>query len=70
MTEPESDARIRAALRALLPRSRPRPSEGDDQTRLDYLERDVREVRTRVNTLFFAVLAVALGELITKLVAA
>jgi hypothetical protein len=70
MPEHESDAHIRAALRALLSRARGRPPAGDDEARLDYLERDIREVRTRVNTLFFAVLAVALGELIMKLVVA
>jgi hypothetical protein len=35
---------------------------------LQYLERDVQEVRTRVNALFFAVLAAALGNLLGRLV--
>jgi hypothetical protein len=36
---------------------------------LEYLERDVQEVRTRVNALFFAVIAAALGDLVGRLVA-
>ena len=36
--------------------------------RLDALEHDVREVRTRINALFFAVLTAALGDLAGRLV--
>lgn len=35
----------------------------DLHARLDALEHDVREVRARINALFFAVLTVALGDL-------
>lgn len=38
--------------------------------RLDRLEQDVQEVRTRVNGLFFAVLAVGLGDLVARLAVA
>ena len=67
----ESPDRLAESLRALLPllrTGRPRPPAPDDATRLDYLEQELREVRTRVNALFFSVLAVALGELAGRLV--
>ena len=59
---------IRALIRDALPRRRERPPASDTATRLDYLERDVSGVRTRVNALFFAVLSVALGDLVGRLV--
>ncbi len=64
--------RLTAAVRALLPlRSRARRARGarvaDPAARLRLLERDLQEVRTRVNALFFAVFAVALGDLVTRL---
>lgn len=40
----------------------------DVEGRLDALEEDVREVRMRINALFFAVLAAALGDLAGRLV--
>ncbi|MCK9496183.1 MAG: hypothetical protein M0R75_11900 [Dehalococcoidia bacterium] len=40
----------------------------DLAARLDALEADVREVRTRINALFFAVLTAALGELVGRMV--
>jgi hypothetical protein len=38
----------------------------DVHARLDALEHDVREVRTRINALFFAVLTAALVETIVQ----
>lgn len=46
-----------------LPESSPR----DVHARLDALEHDVREVRTRINALFFAVLTAALVEAVVQL---
>jgi len=40
----------------------------DLHARLDALEHDVREVRTRINALFFAVLTAALGDLAGRVV--
>ncbi len=40
----------------------------DRHARLDALEQDLREVRTRINALFFAVLTAALGDLAGRLV--
>ena len=65
----ERPDRLAETLRALLPRARQRPSARTQQIRLDHLEEDVREVRTRVNALFFTVIAVALGDLVGRLVA-
>jgi hypothetical protein len=64
----ERDARFIRAVRALGAPARSargeRPQPGDFAARLDYLERDLAEVRTRVNALFFTVLgAAALGLL-------
>ena len=74
----ERPDRLAEALRALLPRfgdapqQDPRPPASDHATRLDHLERDLQdvrqEVRTRVNALFFTVIAVALGDLVGRLV--
>ena len=40
----------------------------DLHARLDALEHDVREVRTRINALFFAVMTAALGDLAGRVV--
>jgi hypothetical protein len=58
--------RLADAVRALRG-TRQRPPPRDVTQQLQYLERDVQEVRTRVNALFFAVLAAALGDLIGRL---
>jgi hypothetical protein len=63
-----TDARLAAAIRALLPRRREPPAVDDMPARLEYLERDVREVRTRVNALFFTVIGVAVSDLASRLV--
>ena len=70
--------RLAEALRALLPRfgdlrqHDPRPPGSDHAARLHHLERDLQDVRqdvrTRVNVLFFTVIAVALGDLVGRLV--
>ena len=44
------------------------PSVVDAAARLDTLEREVQEVRTRVNALFFAVIAVAIADLVGRVV--
>ena len=67
---PATDARLTAAIRALLPRRRTPPPAGDTATRLDHLERDIQEVRTRVNALFFSVIGIAIAELAGRLVVA
>lgn len=47
---------------------RPERSARDLSGRLEDLEQDVREVRTRINALFFAVLTAALGDLAGRVV--
>lgn len=47
--------------------ARSRPPAADLGEQLQYLERDLQEVRTRVNALFFTVLAAALGDLAGRL---
>jgi hypothetical protein len=44
-----------------------RPPTANTREQLQYLERDVQEVRMRVNALFFAVLAAAIGDLVGRL---
>ncbi len=58
-------ARIARALRALHPTPRRAPTSLAQH--VEYLERDVQEVRTRVNALFFAVLTAAVAPLIVRL---
>ncbi|MEE8421305.1 MAG: hypothetical protein V3S31_00860 [Dehalococcoidia bacterium] len=60
---------LRALLAGLLGRKPPRPNARTQRLRIDYIEGDLREVRTRVNALFFTVIAVALGDLVARLVA-
>jgi hypothetical protein len=48
-------------------RATSRPPAADVTQQLAYLERDVQEVRTRVNALFFTVLAASIGELAGRL---
>ena len=60
--------RLAAVLRTLLPRWRARPPARTQRARLDHLEADLREVRTRINALFFSVIAVVLGELVGRIV--
>ena len=70
-TEVSEDARVTTsdriarAVRALQPQSRRMPPK-DLTEQVAYLERDLAEVRTRVNALFFAVLTAALGQVIAK----
>ncbi len=59
-------ARLARALHGLLGHTHTRLPARDLTEALAYLERDVEEVRTRVNALFFAVLVSALGQLVTK----
>ena len=68
--EHEPSARLARALRGLVGgHAHTRPPARDLTEALAYLERDVEEVRTRVNALFFAVLVSALGQLVTKVLA-
>jgi hypothetical protein len=74
MSEPIGDHpdALRTGLRALIARllgiATPRPPARTQRLRIDHLEGDLREVRTRVNALFFTVIAVALGDLVARLV--
>ena len=67
---PRRPDRLAEALRRLAGRERARPPAHDLAARLDYLERDASEVRTRINALFFAVIAVVLGEILSRVLAA
>ena len=58
--------RLGDAIRAWRQARSRRPA-ADLGEQLQYLERDVQEVRTRVNALFFTVLAAALGDLAGRL---
>ncbi|MYE46954.1 MAG: hypothetical protein F4X25_09495 [Chloroflexi bacterium] len=49
--------------------TRERPPEHDLRARIDYLERDAGEMRTRVNGLFFGLLALAAGEILLRALA-
>lgn len=60
---PRSD-RLSEVLRTLLLRPHRRTPATTQRGRLDHLEEDLREVRTRVNALFFTVIAVGLGDLL------
>jgi len=65
--------RLATALRRLLgtrPRTEaPRDTVSPDLgTRLDALQKEVDEVRMRVNALFFAVISVAIGDLVVRAV--
>lgn len=69
MTDRARPDRLEAAVRAFVARGRastPAPHEG--ASRLDALERDVQEMRTRVNALFFAVITASVVELVTRTV--
>lgn len=61
--------RLARALRGLGAHAHTRPPARDLTEALAYLERDVEEVRTRVNALFFAVLVSALSQLVVKVLA-
>lgn len=65
----EPSVRLASALRALVAHTQARPPARDLTEALAYLERDVEEVRTRVNALFFAVLLSALSQLVMKVFA-
>ncbi len=67
---PRSGERLAAAVRAILGHreaSLP-PPHHEVPARLASLEREVQEVRTRVNALFFAVLTVALTDVVVRAV--
>lgn len=68
---PDANDRLGEALRRLAgrPPARERPPAHDLAARLDYLERDLAEVRTRINGLFFGLIAVALAEIVTRALA-
>jgi hypothetical protein len=62
--------RLAEALRVVIGgrASRPVPPAHDVPARLASLEREVQEVRTRVNALFFTVLTVALTDVLMRAV--
>jgi hypothetical protein len=62
-----SGDRLATAIR-LLRGSSARPPATNMRQQLEYLERDLQEMRTRVNALFFAVIAAALGDLVGRLI--
>ena len=76
MTHEHPD-RLAAAVRALVARTRsaarstPPHDDAparDSTARLDALEREVQEMRTRVNALFFAVITAGVGDLVARTV--
>lgn len=62
-------SRLARALRDLRRELRgdPRPPARDLHEQLGYIERDLQEMRTRVNALFFTVLTAAIGQLLSRL---
>lgn len=74
MTHLEPADRLARAVRALMLGERlrharpPHPPSTDAATRLDAVERDVQEVRTRVNALFFAVLTAGVADVVARMV--
>ena len=64
----EPSARLARALHGLLGHARTRPPARDLTEALAYLERDVEEVRTRVNALFFAVLTAGVADVVARTV--
>lgn len=69
-----ADDPLAEALRTSLPRlllglRQARPPAKTQRDRLDRLEGDLRETHTRINALFFTVFAVALGDLVARVVA-
>ena len=63
-------ARALLALRRELRGDPPqRPPARDFREQLAYIERDLLEMRTRVNALFFTVLTAAIGQLLARLFA-
>ncbi len=66
--DPLAEAIRRIALgRSHRAPARPR-HEGDLSARLAAMEREIADVRTRVNALFFTVLAAAIGDLLARTV--
>ena len=62
--------RLAAVLRRIAGvEARERPPADDLRARIDYLERDGGEMRTRVNGLFFGLIALAAGELLMRALA-
>lgn len=71
MSAPRPTDHLARAVRALFigERTRPtRPSPADAAARLDAIEREVQEVRTRVNALFFAVLTAGVADVVARMV--
>ena len=69
MTDRARPDRLEAAVRTLVARGRASTSAPhEDASRLDALERDVQEMRTRVNALFFPVITASVVELVTRTV--
>jgi hypothetical protein len=62
---------LRVAGRPAPPASAPAsaPTRRDLRGRVERLEGELREVRGRVNAIFFAVIAVALGDLVARAIA-
>lgn len=74
MSAPQPD-RLARAMRALLLGDRtvdaPREADAphlDHAARLDAIEREVQEMRTRVNALFFAVITAGVADLVARTV--
>ena len=62
--------RLAAVLRRIAGvETRERPPADDLRARIDYLERDGGEMRTRINGLFFGLIALAAGELLMRALA-
>jgi hypothetical protein len=62
----EASVRLVRALRRVVGELQERPPAQNLREQIAYLERDVQEVRTRVNALFFTVLTTAVGQLLAR----
>ena len=69
-TEQTQGERLANVLRRIAGvETRERPPADDLRARIDYLERDGSEMRTRINGLFFGLIALAAGELLMRALA-
>ncbi len=72
MTDRNHPDRLAQALRALVLGERPRTPDiaarADTSARLDAIECELQEMRSRVNALFFAVITAGVADLVARMV--